>query len=75
MDNREPVSVYTAGNAIQAAIVKNFLTSEGITSFIEDENQAMLKGVPAVEVRVFVRAADADRARRLIEEQEPHKRA
>jgi hypothetical protein len=75
MDHREPVSVYTAGNNVQAQIVKNFLESEGIPAFVEDENQAMLKGVPAVEVRVFVRASDAERARQLIEQHEPHEPA
>jgi hypothetical protein len=75
MDSREPVPVYTVSNAPAAEIIKNFLAGEGIRAFIENEDQAALQGVGGIAIRILVSAADAERARNLIHEHEPHKRS
>jgi len=74
MDQSDLVTVYTASNAMLAEIVKNFLQSEGIRAFIEGENQAAEAGLMGLEISVQAPAAQADRARKLIAEHEPHKR-
>ncbi len=62
------VKVYTVKNANQAEIVKNFLEREGIFCAIEGEGQVGLAGI--LDIRLLVRAADAERARQLIKEHE-----
>jgi hypothetical protein len=64
----ELVRVYTVKNANQAEIVKNFLESEGIFCGIEGEGQVGLAGI--LDIKLLVRAADADRARELIAQHE-----
>ncbi len=66
---QEPVPVYTVKNANQAEIVKNFLESEGIPCSIEGEGQVGLAGI--LDIKLLVRAVDADLARKLIEQHEP----
>src|ERR1700752_612446 len=63
-DIRDPVPIYTVKSANQAEIIKNFLESEGIPCSIEGEGQVGLAGI--LDIKLLVRAADADRARKLI---------
>ena len=67
-EKQEPVRVYTVKNANQAEIIKNFLESEGIPCSIEGEGQIGLAGI--LDIKLLVRAADADEARKLIKEHE-----
>ena len=62
------VPVYTVKHANQAEIIKNFLESEGIFCAIEGEGQVGLAGI--LDIKLLVRAADADQARELIMQQE-----
>ncbi len=66
MDHLEPVPVLTTTHPNQAEIVKAALEAEGIPAEVEGENQGGFAGV--LSVRVFVRAADADRARAFLAE-------
>lgn len=71
MEINEPVTVYTASDPVTAKIVKNFLNAEGIRCMLSGENQAAHMGLGGgFAVEVIVPAADADRARKLIEERE-----
>jgi hypothetical protein len=63
-DIQDPVPVYTVKNANQAEIIKNFLESEGIPCSIEGEGQIGLAGI--LDIKLLVRAADAEQARELI---------
>jgi hypothetical protein len=65
---QEPVPVYSVKNAYQAEIIKSFLQSEGIACSIEGEGQIGLAGI--LDIRLLVRAADADLARKLIKQHE-----
>jgi hypothetical protein len=67
MDVHEPVPVYASSDAIAAKLVKNALEAEGIRAFVEGANQAALPGLSALEVRVFVDAGHADKARKIID--------
>ena len=73
MDIHEPVRVYSAANPVEAEIIRNYLESEGIRSFVDGLNQAGEAGLTAFEIGVLVPAGDADRARRLIEAHQKHK--
>jgi hypothetical protein len=64
----ELVAVYAAKSANQAEIVKNFLQSEGIFCSVEGEGQVGFAGL--LDIKVLVRAPDAERARKLIAEHE-----
>jgi hypothetical protein len=66
-------TVYTLTDANQAEVVKNFLQSEGVRCFLDGEQAGSL-GLSAFTIRVQVRAGDADRARKLIESHEHHKK-
>ena len=68
MDPNELVTVYTVTNPVQGEIIKNALEDEQIQCALEGEAQAGLTGV--LEIRVMVRAADAERAAELIREHE-----
>jgi hypothetical protein len=68
MDAEEPVVVYRAGNMAEAEMVRNLLMAEGIACEVSGENQGGFAGVGVVEVTVLVHAADADRARAVIEQ-------
>ncbi len=65
MDPQDLVCVYTVGDNNLAEIIKNALQSEGIKASIENENQAGLSGV--LDIKICVRAIDADRAQKFIE--------
>lgn len=68
MDTDEPVEVYTLKNPTQAELIKNFLESEGIPCSVSGEGQLGLTGV--MDIKILVRAGDADKARKLLEEHE-----
>jgi hypothetical protein len=68
------VPVYSAGDPVQAHVVKDMLEEEDIRAFIEDENQGALPTM-GVEVRVLVPSDRAEEARKLIEEHEALVRA
>lgn len=65
MNPDELTDVYTTHDANEAEIIKGALEAEGIKAEIEGEHQAGLTG--ALAVRLFVRAADAQKARQIIE--------
>ncbi len=73
MEYNDLESVYLLADPSQAEIIKNYLEGERIRCFIDGEQAATATGMAAFQVHVMVRAADADRARRLIEEHERHK--
>jgi len=75
MDPKDLVSVYTVSTPAAAEIIKNFLQAEGIRAFIEDEDQAGLGGLAGIAIRILVPAENADGARKLILQHEPHKKA
>jgi hypothetical protein len=68
MSETELVPIYTVKTSAQAEIVKNFLQSEGIACSIEGEGQIGLAGI--IDIKLLVRAEDADLARKLIREHE-----
>ena len=65
MDPTEPVEVYSSFSPAEADIIANMLQAEGIEAKASGEAQGSFTGATP-EVTVMVRAADADRARRLI---------
>ena len=71
MDKHEPVCVYTVTDSLRAEVVRNFLQSEGIRCYLDGANAATQLPINAIEVRVMVDAAHADKARKLLEEHEP----
>lgn len=68
MNANEPVVVWTSTDPLHAEMVKGTLQSEGIIARLEGASQAGLAGI--LEVKVLVRAWDADRARRILREHE-----
>ncbi len=68
MENDDVVCVYDAGDATTAEMMKNFLEGEGIFCRLGEENQGAMPGV--MQVEVLVRAIDADKARKLLEQHE-----
>ena len=68
MDPNELVAIYSVTNPVKAEIIKNALEDEGIECAIGNETQAGFTGV--LDIRILVRASDADRAKELIEENE-----
>jgi hypothetical protein len=67
MDSEELVTVITLANPVKAEIIKNYLESEGMVCFLDGINQAAEPGLFALDIKVQVPAAEADRARQLIE--------
>lgn len=66
----DPVLVYTAANAIEADLVIALLTSEGIPALTTGATLSQTYGMvvgPLAEVKIWVSAALAERARHLIE--------
>jgi hypothetical protein len=70
MDIKDLVTVFSLSNPTKAEIIKNYLQTEGIQCFLDGINQAAEPGLIALEIRVQVAAANADRARKLIESHE-----
>lgn len=59
------VEVYTITDPNLAEIIKATLQRDGISCWIEGENQAGLSGV--LSIKLLTRARDADRAMRIID--------
>ena len=68
MESDEPVTVYTVNNPYEAEVVKTVLQGEGIFCQLDGEGQAGLSDI--LEIGVLVRARDADRARKIIRQNE-----
>jgi hypothetical protein len=64
------VTVYTVADPVKAEIIQNTLHNEGIRCFLDGENQAGHSGLMALEIKVQVPIADADRAQKIIESHE-----
>lgn len=69
MDDLDLVEVYSLKNPAIAEIIKNALEAEGIRCELGNETQAGMTGI--LDIRVFVRAVDAERARELIASHSP----
>ena len=70
-DPNQPVVVYRAANAMEAALVVALLDSEGIPAITSGESVGSVYGFqfgPLAEVQVLVKRALAPRARQIIEE-------
>jgi len=72
MSPDELVTIETVSNPVEAEIIRNALNAEGIACEIGNENQAAFPGLGALEIEILTRAADADRARKILREQERH---
>ena len=68
MEADEPVTVYTVNNPYQAEIIKMALQGQGISCQLDGEGQAGLSDI--LEIGILVPARDADRAQRIIEQNE-----
>lgn len=66
----DPVTVYTITSAPLAQIIKNALEAEGIACVLAGLEQASVAALPGTTIQVQVPAADAERARALIESHE-----
>ncbi len=66
MNANEAVEVFTTTNPAEAEVIKTALDGEGIKCLVTGETQGGFVGVTP-EVTVVVAAADAGRARRVIE--------
>ena len=62
------VTIYTSMDEIQAELIKSVLEGEGIQSFLENENQALIAG--CIPVKVQVRTSDVQRAKEFIAQHE-----
>lgn len=61
------IPIWSGNTAMDAEVVKNFLTAAGIKCVAEGENQGGFAG--ALPIRVLVRAWDADHAKKLLEQE------
>lgn len=68
IDPDEIVTVYTVTEPTQAELIRSELETEGIAAEVSGENQAGLAGV--LRIDILVRARDADRARKFLEQHE-----
>ena len=68
MEADEPVTVYTVNNPYEAEIIKMALQGQGISCQLDGEGQAGLSDI--LEIGLLVPARDADRAQKLIEQNE-----
>lgn len=66
MDSNGMVPILTLREPTTAEILKSALEGEGIRCEIEGENQGGFAGV--LQIRLFVRSEDADRAREFLRE-------
>ena len=67
----EPVQVYSAVNDLDAQVIKSYLESNDIPVLLQGEAAGRVFGMmigAMAEVRVFVPALLADKARELLEE-------
>ena len=65
VDANEVEVVYTTNDIYEAEIIRNQFHDAGIKCELDGESQGGFTEI--VETKLLVRAADADRARRLIE--------
>ena len=72
MDPNELTTIFTTGDPNLARMIVNELKAEGIDATVSGENQAGLSGI--LDVEVLVRAWDADRAKKILEEGGHHDR-
>ena len=70
MESNDLVTVFTLSHPPKAEIIKNFLESEGIHCFLDGSNLASVLTQITPEIKVQVRASDADRARKMIKAHE-----
>ena len=75
MQKQDWVTVHVDSNPVIADIIKNALEAEGMQCVLENEMQAGEGGLSGLPVKVQVPAADAKRARQIIEKHERHHRA
>ena len=68
MEADEPVTVYTVNNPYEAEVIKMALHGEGISCELNGEGQAGLSDI--LEIGILVPARDADRAQKIIEQNE-----
>jgi hypothetical protein len=68
MEADEPLTVYTVNNPYEAEVIKMALHGEGIACELDGEGQAGLSDI--LEIGILVPARDADRAQKLIEQNE-----
>lgn len=64
MDNADLTTVFTTNNIAEAEILKSMLESEGIRCQLDGQHQASFSGL--MDIRGLTRAADEDRARKLL---------
>jgi hypothetical protein len=64
---RDLLEVYVTDNALEAEIMRAALNREGLQCEISGENQAGLTGIGVMQIRLFVRADDFDRAQTFLE--------
>jgi hypothetical protein len=70
MTAQDLVTVYEVQDAVEAEIIKNALTVEGIRCVLGGEEQASVAAVPGTKVQIQVAAADAVQAREFIKAHE-----
>lgn len=70
MTANDLVTVYEVTDAVEAEIIKNALTVEGIRCLLGGEEQASVAAIPGTKVQIQVPAVDALRAREFIESHE-----
>jgi hypothetical protein len=75
MEYNELVTECTVADPIKAEIVKNALNAEGIRCWLEGIHQAGATGLMALDIKVQVRAGDADRAGKYLKSHEPRHKA
>jgi hypothetical protein len=62
------VVVRVVSDPYLAEMIKNQLNAEGIRCFVGGGNQGGFVGLSATEIQILVRAVDADRAAKVLEE-------
>jgi hypothetical protein len=73
MDPEELVPVYVPADALEAEAIRQALTDAGVACHVDGANVASwavggLENTGRWRMRLLVRAADAERARRIIDE-------
>ena len=68
MEADEPVTIYTVNNPYEAEVIKMALHGEGISCELDGEGQAGLSDI--LEIGILVPAREADRAQKIIEQNE-----
>jgi hypothetical protein len=71
MEPNELVTVYTVTDPNVGEVIATALRRQGIQCHLSGESQGGFSGLGMMEIELMVRAADADRAREIIEAHEP----